>query len=183
LMAYSIAHFEKKLVQNHDKAAPARLSLFLMIISIFSVCTLLLHIPRVWAVYAVYKEETYYPQKAVQFVEKNKIQQNVFTSFGWGGYTMWKLPEQKNFVDGHMTYWKMEPQNDLESADAFAEYNELIKDQLDIDKTFEKYDINTVLLPKHDVYVPMQKFVARMARFGWNVVYEDDIAIIYARPE
>ena len=35
----------------------------------------------------------------MNFIERNKIQGNMFNDYGYGGYITWRLYPQKNFID------------------------------------------------------------------------------------
>lgn len=53
---------------------------------------------------------------------------------------------------------------------------------MSLDQAFKKFNINSVLIPKKDSFEFMKKFRTRMSQFGWKVVYQDDISILYVNP-
>jgi hypothetical protein len=47
----------------------------------------------------------YFPVKAAQFIIDNDLRGNMYNSYNWGGYLIWKLsPERKVFIDGRQIY-------------------------------------------------------------------------------
>lgn len=45
-----------------------------------------------------------YPCQAIKMLEGKTG--NIFNTYEWGGYLIWKLPKMKVFVDGRMPAWK-----------------------------------------------------------------------------
>jgi hypothetical protein len=177
LISQSIIHLEKTFQKN--QLVYERFSLFLSLVSLFSIGALIIHIPFSWNIYKNFKEETFYPKSAVNFIEERNLSNNVFTSFNWGGYMLWKMPQRKTFIDGRMTYWEQNQAPYQESTDAFSEYNDILAGITSIDEAIQKYHIRTILLPKKDPYKPLQEFRMRMSKLGFSIVYQDDIAIVY----
>lgn len=189
LVAISFNIFATELKDNH--LARERLTIFLTLTSIFSLSLLIIYLPRVWSTYNVYTENRYYPHKAIHYISTHPIPDHLFTSFNWGGYVLWKLPQKKVFIDGRMTHWELTTDNPHYSADAFTEYNSILegieflsipKKTMNLNQAFTKFNINAVLIPKEDSFELMKKFRDRMARFGWKIAYQDDISILYINP-
>lgn len=189
LIAISFNIFTAELKNNH--LARERLSIFLTLVSIFSLGLLILYLPRIWSTYGIYTENSFYPQKATHYIDTHPIPDNLFAPFNWSGYLLWKLPQKKVFVDGRMTHWEKKSDNPHYSTDAFTEYNSILegteflsipKKKMSLDQAFKKFNINSVLIPKKDSFEFMKKFRTRMSQFGWKVVYQDDISILYVNP-
>ena len=92
-------------------------------------------------------ENVYYPPLAIRYLSQHLPKGQIFSSFEWGGYLDWKLPQKRVFIDGRMASWKQK-KNKLESEYAFAEQIKLLQLKLNLVKFFNKYDIDTVLLPR-----------------------------------
>ncbi len=141
-------------------------------------------------------EKHYYPDKAVNFLINNPPEGEVFSDYGWGGYLIWKFPQKKVFIDGRMPSWR---RNSV-TYSAFDDYLKIITGELDYKDEFEKYNIDTVLLPlpgregfygmlankisdllilvgreKRDKYI----LVDKLEDDGWDMVYKDDKSVIY----
>ena len=149
-----------------------------------------------------YREDIYYPQKAVTFLSENKRKGELFAPYGWGGYLVWKLPAPKVFVDGRMpTFtWNAPPG---ESDNALAEYVELSQGK-NVAEIFAKYRVKTALLPAPREITPLQAklythlralslvkgkettgdlFTTVLEKQGWHKIYLDQTAVIYTSPE
>jgi hypothetical protein len=58
-----------------------------------------------------------FPVRAVEYVREHPVPGPMFNSYGFGGYLIWKLPEQKVFIDGRGDLY--------EDGGAFTEYLEI----------------------------------------------------------
>lgn len=148
-------------------------------------------------------DRSFYPSQAVAYLKENFPEGNVFSEYGWGGYLIWNLPEKKVFIDGRMPSWRWEANIDGETNNAMDDYMDVLSGNLHFKVIAEKYDINTVLWPKRSLSKPetnapsleasLYKWVtgSEFYRFSlsqdlernqWQKVYEDDVAVIYERP-
>ena len=132
-----------------------------------------------------------YPQGAINFLTNNLPKGNLFSEYGWGGYLIWKLPEKKVFIDGRMPSWRYDiwpfkstaPKN--ESAWVFKDYMKIAYGG-DYRKLFDKYNIDTVLLPKENLYQNILKnkdksffkLITNLEKEGWKEIYSDNVAVI-----
>lgn len=46
-----------------------------------------------------------YPQKALDFIEKENLKGNILAEYEWGGFISWYKPNIKIFIDGRMPSW------------------------------------------------------------------------------
>ncbi|HCR42303.1 TPA: hypothetical protein DIV45_03035 [Patescibacteria group bacterium] len=55
------------------------------------------------------RQSRYYPVDAINWAKTHpdKIGTKMFNEYGWGGFLIWRFPEQKVFIDGRMPYWQM----------------------------------------------------------------------------
>lgn len=120
--------------------------------------------------YKALHEDIYYPKKAVAYLHTNPPQGNIFAPFGWGGYLIWKLPEKKVFISGHMPHWE----NILE------DYIKIIKLESPFKKVAVTYNISTVLVQKNKTN--FEALAKNLTENGWEKTYEDDMAVILSKP-
>ncbi|KKQ37289.1 MAG: hypothetical protein US53_C0022G0004 [Candidatus Woesebacteria bacterium GW2011_GWA1_37_7] len=146
------------------------------------------------------REENYYPVKAINYLKNDLPGGEILSIYNWGGYLIWKLPEKKVFIDGRMPSWRWNAP-DSEADWAFKEYNQLFKGKVERDILFTKYNIDTILLDKRRKETILDRFSDLLNEFltrmylakrevdfkdkllneGWQVVYEDEISIIYSK--
>lgn len=150
--------------------------------------------------------DTVYPDKAISCLRLHLPKGQVFSSYNWGGYLIWKLPEKKVFIDGRMPSWRWKAHIPGESDYAFEEYAKFLNGELAFETFISKYGISTLLVSvegKDDLGL----FAKQMARFdnlikkslrmkpgkemgfskvvkaakkaGWVVIYKDKNFVIY----
>jgi len=141
-----------------------------------------------------------YPKQAVEFLAKNRSCGQLFSTYGWGGYLIWKLPEKKVFIDGRMPSWRWESASPFESNYAFEEYNKFLGGKISTKGILAKYNIDTFLLPtakekNNDIFKKLRdlearifgrgvdegNFVNQLTDSGMVEVYKDDTAVIYRK--
>lgn len=93
-------------------------------------------------------EKKYYPVNAISYLKTQKINGNVFSTYDWGGYLIWKQPEQKVFIDGRMPSWRRDGFFFNESNNAFVDYQKMFSEKSFFKKMIFKYNIQYVLMPK-----------------------------------
>jgi len=114
-----------------------------------------------------------YPYKAINFIKKEKIPgKNVYSSYEWGGFLEWQLPEYKFFTDGRMPTWKT-----ASGKSPYTTYLEIIQARPDYQKTLEKYKTNWLLIGNGTFLdIKLQK-----DKGYWQEVYRDKISAVYIR--
>ena len=139
-----------------------------------------------------------YPVNAVEFLRRENYPGEVFSSYGWGGFLIWKLPEKKVFIDGRMPSWRWKAPPG-ESDRAFGDYKNVV-DGGEFEAVFDKYNVRVVLWGKPEKEAKEVKpgrifewlvrdekkkrgeeLVTRLERAGWKKTYQDDVAAIYVR--
>jgi hypothetical protein len=116
-----------------------------------------------------YCTETKCSPKAVDFLIQNKLTENVYTLYGWGGWLIWNYPEVKPVIDGRMHLWS---QN---GYSAFEEYYAIEQNFKDIDAT----EYNTVLISPDK---PLHERLIKLENAGkWKMVYHDTNASVFVR--
>jgi hypothetical protein len=91
---------------------------------------------------------------------------NVFNTFYWGGYLLYRLwPDQLVFIDG---------QTDFYGLDLTFSYDQAINLQGDWRQIFESYQIEWIILPTDE---PMSPWLDQSE--DWDLFYRDDTASVW----
>lgn len=113
-----------------------------------------------------------YPCSALNYLQRNHLNGNMFTDFGWSGFFEWYLPESKLFFDDRMFYWL-----DQNNEAMFYTYNRVFlgspKALLILDKSNTQI-ITTGNGKQLDGY--LRRFPS-----GWKETYRDNLAVIYTK--
>ena len=145
-----------------------------------------------------------YPDKAVNYLVTHEPRGEIFSTYDWGGYLIWKNPSKKVFIDGRMPSWRWHANIPGESNYAFSDYQKFVDNKVAFVGVIHKYHITTFLLPRPQqvtkkdsvmntltdfgvkvLHLPLRKdigythLVKEAQKAGWSVVYQDDTAIIY----
>lgn len=115
-----------------------------------------------------------YPEKAIPYVRSLAAQANtpgnrLFTTFNWGAYFEWQVPEVPEFIDSRVDIFVHEG--------VLADYVKAIQVH-DPFAVFDKYGIRTVLLDKKkdDSLVCLLSHTP-----GWQKTYDDGLAVAFQR--
>jgi hypothetical protein len=143
-------------------------------------------------------EKVFYPGRAIEYLKASEPGGEIFSNYGWGGYLIWKYPEQRVFIDGRMPSWRWQVGIEGEESAAFDTYQGILTGDVDYQDVFKKYNIDTVLWPKNSspgVYDSFQgkaenflvffgrekkeyDFIEELTKDGWKNVYEDSVSQI-----
>lgn len=148
-----------------------------------------------------------YPEQAVVYLKEHLPKEQLFSTYNWGGYLLWQLPEKKVFIDGRMPSWRWEANKPGESNYAFDEYKQVMTGKIDFVSFTKKYHIETLLVPKDELYPPSMKLfgytieknsflrkfffsefsfagvVIQAKKAGWKETYRDETAVIFEKPK
>jgi hypothetical protein len=114
-------------------------------------------------------DKTIFPVEAVDWLEDNPQEGNVFNHFPWGGYLLYRQwPKTLVFIDG---------QTDFYGEQLTREYEQVITLEDGWKTVLVSYDVHWTLIPTRSKLAEMLKLD------GWLVLYEDDIATILKRNE
>jgi hypothetical protein len=116
--------------------------------------------------------ETEYPIEAVQWVQSHRTQvgTRVYNEYGWGGFLLWWLPEERIFIDGRMPAWRI--------GDRWIFYDYLALSHRDSPElgVLGKYNVDWAMIDRRHPLVPLLA-----ANPQWRLVYEDEKTAVYAK--
>jgi hypothetical protein len=110
-----------------------------------------------------------FPVRAVDWLEVNPQEGNMFNNFIWGGYLLYRMwPEQTVFIDG---------QTDFYGEALTREYTQVTTLAQGWESVLKKYDVAWVIIQSDK---PLVKIL--QDHMGWRVVYQDATATILHEP-
>lgn len=156
-------------------------NLFFVLVSLFFVTVLIFSIPanlksdfnyNSWCQKSV-ERNLNYPCSAAQFLE-NKISGNIFNAYEWGGFLIWKTPQDKIFVDGRMPTW-----NTPSKKSPYTIYLETIQTQPGWQETLGKYNF-TYLVIGSGTFMDLE-LQRNHSSEGFKEIYRDSISAIWEK--
>ena len=118
--------------------------------------------------------ETTTPVGAMDYIEKNSLEGNIFHPQGYGDYLIWRLwPRQKSFFDGRVH---------LFGEDFVRQYQQIFRDS-QWEKLLEPYNIQFLLLDKERNSREGGRKIIESARASgrWSLRYEDDLSVLFEK--
>jgi hypothetical protein len=113
-------------------------------------------------------DPTVFPVEAVNFIEENPQQGNMFNEFNWGGYLLYRLwPQYTVFLDS---------QSDFYGESLIRDYDQIMSADGDWQNLMDKYQVDWAIIPAGS---PLAKLIESAP--DWRIVYKDSIAMIGRR--
>ena len=111
-------------------------------------------------------ESKTFPKSAVDWMLVNKPEGNLFNSYGWGGYLIWRLyPEYHVYIDGRADVY----------GDKFIfDYMGIYRAEAGLEDKLMDQNIGIVLIEPE---APLANALRRSP--SWKVTYEDQTAVIF----
>jgi hypothetical protein len=107
-----------------------------------------------------------YPVEAVDWLETNGYQnQRGFNDYAWGGYLIWRGFDV--YIDGRA---------DVYGDEFLSEYADAFRGKAGWAEPLDRYDVDWILLDEDRGLVPVLD-----ESNDWSRVYEDDLAVVFAR--
>jgi hypothetical protein len=106
------------------------------------------------------------PVAAINFIQREHPQGELFNSYNWGGYLLWSLPEYRVFVDGR---------TDLYSDEIISQWLRVVRAEDGWQQVLTDWGVKLILLE------PGTPVVVRLPSEGWRLLYQDNIAVLYGR--
>lgn len=121
-----------------------------------------------------WSKEGEFPYQAIEYIKENEIKGNIFNSYSWGGYLIWKSPDTKVFIDGRMPSWR------VGARSVFEDYINIVTKPEENFQTFETYrDIYSI---KYALLKRNSDFISYLLKDGWEIIYVDDVAVLLEAP-
>jgi hypothetical protein len=143
----------RKYARNRFEKMTKALSVVIFLIFLFEIAS------GIIGAFSV-SEKNFYPVKAVSYLGKQSLSGNLFSLYDYGGYLIWKLPNQKVFIDGRMTSWRMTGTFPNQSNYIFKDYIKMLSDAKYFKQTIRRYNIHYLLLPVQPIKTK-QSYLAR----------------------
>jgi hypothetical protein len=103
----------------------------------------------------------HYQSKVVDYLKQHGCEGgNLFNSYDYGGYLIWKLPEQKVYIDGRMPSWR-----DETGQKYMNRYLKIFNDEGYQKAQFATYNIRCAWLEDSG----STKLITRLEKAGWRV--------------
>jgi hypothetical protein len=115
------------------------------------------------------KQNDVFPEVASKWIEQNNPQGNIFNSYNWGGYLIWRLyPEYRVFIDGRA---------DIYGDSDMVRYAQLYSG-INWQEIFQEYDIRFVLV---EPTAPIASILLETS--GWQKTIEESNSILLVQTE
>jgi hypothetical protein len=106
------------------------------------------------------------PVEAVDFIIAEQPNGRILNSYNWGAYLLWALPEYPVFVDGR---------TDVYGDELIGEWIRIVQGETGWQDSLDQWGVNLILLE------PTRPLITKLASHGWDLIYADEIAVIYSR--
>ncbi|HTX92413.1 MAG TPA: hypothetical protein VMC09_14475 [Anaerolineales bacterium] len=109
-----------------------------------------------------------YPKQAVDWIAQNKPAGNLYDTYAWGGYLIWRLyPDYRVFIDGRADVY----------GDKFIyDYINIYRGQPGWDASLAAAEVNLVLIePDSGLANAIEQ------SSGWRIAYQDKLSIVFER--
>ena len=109
-----------------------------------------------------------FPISAVDWLEDNPQEGEMFNYFTWGGYLQYRLwPEKRVFIDSNSDFY----------GEAFVrQYAQVMQLAEDWEDVLEQYNVAWAILPSESLTA-----AEFQRQLGWSVLFQDDTAVILGR--
>lgn len=128
---------------------------------------------------------SFVPERAVDFIENNRLEGNMLNSGSFGGYLNWRLyPWKKTFVDTRwLNYTVQQEYSWIAGAVESLSGKELPEGKTPLwKKLLEHYDINFVLIDTLDVYGNVPRLLLKLTEDDeWVPVFAEPMAFVFVR--
>jgi hypothetical protein len=112
-------------------------------------------------------EKVKFPAAAVDWVVANHPSGNIYNTYGWGGYLIWRLPDYPVYIDGRADLY----------GDQFIEsYIQTYNAQSGWEENLANNNVNLVLVENGSGIGNVLKQTS-----GWELVFDDESALLFQR--
>jgi hypothetical protein len=146
--------------------------LILSLLTVFLVVRIGLSDKRVdWS---LVEKERGYPMGVIEYLKNNDSCQNIYNTYEWGGYLVWKLPEKKFFVDGRMPTW-----DNPEKKSPYTIYLEIIQARSGWSERVIGYGTDCLLISKGTFLDLEIRDETKSWQEVWEKIFEDEKSVLY----
>jgi tetratricopeptide (TPR) repeat protein len=119
----------------------------------------------------------WYPQRAAEFLEREKPPGNIFNTLDEGGFLLFTLGDQyRDYIDGRAIPFGLE---------SFQRQQDLLQASLDSplwQQEADRYHINTFILPLNRIHMtPLLRLKDFCNSHTWRPVYLDEVSAVFVR--
>ena len=119
----------------------------------------------------------WYPQRAAEFLEREKPPGNIFNTLDEGGFLLFTLgDEYRDYIDGRAIPFGVE---------SFQRQQDLLQASLDSplwQQEADRYHINTFILPLNRIHMtPLLRLKDFCDSHTWRPVYLDEVSAVFVR--
>ncbi len=122
------------------------------------------------------------PCKAIDFL-KTQNPGNIFNTYEWGGFLIWKLPQFKVFVDGRMPSWNTSEELTLpvswRDKSPYTIYIETLQNKPGWEEVLSAYQTDYILIQPGTFMDLLLK--PNPEKYGYRESYRDGTAVVYSR--
>jgi hypothetical protein len=109
-----------------------------------------------------------FPTQAVDYLRIHPIPGRLYNTYGFGGYLVWALPQQKVFIDGRGDLYEV--------GGVFADYLEIAALKPAAFSVLKFHGINACLLERKEALATVLGQLPE-----WRQVYSDDLSVLFVR--
>ncbi len=120
------------------------------------------------------EKERGYPMGAIEYLKTDDKCQNIYNTYEWGGYLVWKMPQKKFFVDGRMPTW-----DNAEKKSPYTIYLEIIQARPGWSDRVIGYGTDCLLISKGTFLDLELRDESKNWQDTWRTVYEDEKSVVY----
>jgi len=119
----------------------------------------------------------WYPERAMEFIERERVPHNIFNVWVLGGYLTWRVPEYPVFIDGRGKPF------DKDVFDAAIDLPAEAPDSSRWSEAADRWGINTLIFPasRVDGLDHLQNLPAYCQSQNWRIVYLDEVSMVVLR--
>jgi hypothetical protein len=106
------------------------------------------------------------PVQAVQWIQTNRPPGRLFSSYNWGGYLIWNLPDYPVYIDGRA---------DLYGREIINQWWQIANGTDQGFTALDRWQVRLILVE------PSWPVVEELPERGWKRLYQDNTAVIFGR--
>jgi hypothetical protein len=109
-----------------------------------------------------------FPAQAVDYMRSHPVPGSLYNTYGFGGYLVWALPQQKVFIDGRGDLYEV--------GGVFAEYLEVAALKPAAFSVLKAHGIHSCLLERKEALATVLGQLPE-----WHEVYSDPVSVLFVR--